>query len=101
MNNGDIRCREMLVACDDDILPSRQSPFREGVESAPSHDDAVPHGDGLEMLEVGRQVTQQVSVASYRTVIGHNNDSGQFSLLPLGLVVMFLAHTDTTPLMVG
>ena len=51
-----------------DVLAPGQRPAGEGFKGLAAHDDAVACGDGLEVLEVGRQVAQELPVSADCTV---------------------------------
>ena len=64
MRHGHTGILPIGITGDDDVLASRQRTAGKRLEGLAPHDDAVAHGHLLEVLHVGRQVAQQVALAT-------------------------------------
>ena len=61
------------VAGNDYILSARQRAAWKGLKCFPPHDNAMPHGDFLEVAHVSRQMAQQVTLAPNGPITGDGN----------------------------
>ncbi len=64
------------LARNHNVLAAGQGTFRKRLKGATTHDDAVAHGQRLEVLQVGREVAQQLALAAYGVVGCYGDDGG-------------------------